>query len=263
MHKIACMGDNCVDYYDAAGEMHFGGNPVNVAVYCARLGHEASYIGAVGDDSFGLGMRQAISGRQVDVSHLHTQAGSTALTHVSIVDGDRVFGEYDEGVMEDFHLSDEDVAFIKGHELAVSGLWGHCQDRLQELRGAGVYTAFDCSDRPEDPIALEAIPGADIIFFSDDSSSDEQLRGRIENIAALGTPLIVLATRGVKGSLAWDGSRFYEYGIHPCPVVDTMGAGDSYIAGFLCAWLDKKPVKECMEAGAMSSAQTLVYAGAW
>ncbi len=263
MHKIACMGDNCVDYYDAAKEMHFGGNPVNVAVYCVRLGQHSSYIGAVGDDRFGQGMRRAIQDKQVDVSHLHTFAGSTALTHVSIVNGDRVFGDYDEGVMEHFRLTDEDVDFIKEHELAVSGLWGHCEDRLRELRAAGIITAFDCSDRPEDPIAVRALPGVDIVFFSDDSSSDEQLRERIRRIAALGTPRLVLATRGDKGSMAWDGDRFFEYGIVTCPVVDTMGAGDSFIAGFLCAWLDRLPVPDCMEAGARSSAVTLGYAGAW
>ena len=48
--KIACIGDNCIDYYDATGEAFPGGNPVNVAVYLRRLGVESAYFGAVGTD---------------------------------------------------------------------------------------------------------------------------------------------------------------------------------------------------------------------
>ena len=45
MKRIACIGDNCVDYYDETGESYPGGNPVNVSVYFQRLGSESSYIG--------------------------------------------------------------------------------------------------------------------------------------------------------------------------------------------------------------------------
>ena len=46
--KIACVGDNCVDYYDNTGEAFPGGNPVNVAVYVRRMGGQSAYLGAVG-----------------------------------------------------------------------------------------------------------------------------------------------------------------------------------------------------------------------
>lgn len=38
MKRIACIGDNCIDYYDDSGVAYPGGNPVNVAVYTLRLG---------------------------------------------------------------------------------------------------------------------------------------------------------------------------------------------------------------------------------
>ena len=47
-------------------------------------------------------MRRAVADKGVDVSHLRTEPGSTALSHVTLVDGDRVFGDYEEGVMERF-----------------------------------------------------------------------------------------------------------------------------------------------------------------
>ena len=46
-------------------------------------------------------------------------------------------------------------------------------------------------------------------------------------------PQLVIAMRGEMGSLCFDGEGFHEFGIVKCDnVVDTMGAGDSYIAGF-------------------------------
>lgn len=73
----------------------------------------------------------------------------------------------------------------------------------------------------------------------------------------------MVATRGGKGSLAYDGESFYLGQIVPCSVVDTMGAGDSFIAGFLMAWLKKESIPACMRAGAENAAVTLGYPGAW
>lgn len=224
MKRIGCVGDNCVDHYRQTGEDHFGGNPVNVAVYTRRLGDGISYVGAVGTDGRGAALLDALRGRGVDVSHVHVDEGSTAVTYVEHINGDRVFGDYDEGVMAQFALTEEDIAFLGGHALVVSGLWGHAEGYLARIRQAGAVTAFDCSDRPEDPAAQTALPCTDIAFFSDDGSDDEALRQRLRQLAALG-PRIVVATRGSRGSMAYDGQRFYGQGIVPCRVVDTMGAG--------------------------------------
>ena len=76
-------------------------------------------------------------------------------------------------------------------------------------------------------------------------------------------PKIVVVTRGEKGSMAYDGSRFYLGGIVPCQVVDTMGAGDSFIAGFLYGLMRGRDIPACMALGAKNSSVTLGYAGAW
>ena len=262
MIRLACLGDNCVDYYDETETGMFGGNPVNVAVYARRMGHVSSYLGAVGTDSFGCGMTEALKAKGVDISHVQIKDGKTALTHVTVRDGDRVFGDFEEGVMADFSLREEDFAFIGEHSLAVSGIWGHCENDLGRIREMGIPVAFDCSDQLDDPRALQAIRNSDSSFFSDDKSTDEVLEQKIREIREEG-PELVVATRGERGSLAFDGSEFVRCGIIPCEVVDTMGAGDSFIAGFLCARLSGKALKECMEAGAEQSVITLSYSGAW
>ena len=262
MMRIACAGDNCIDYYDATGEAFPGGNPVNVAVYLRRLGADASYIGAVGDDAYGRLLRTALAEKGVDVSHLRSERGATALSHVSLVEGDRVFGDYEEGVMADFRLTAEELDFIAAHDLLVTGLWSHTEDHLPSLRARGIPVAFDGADRPFATAARKALPHVSVFFFSDDGSDDAVLQDRLRQLAAFG-PALTVATRGSRGSMAWDGRRFYSAGIVPCRVVDTMGAGDSFIAGFLLSWLQEQPVDACLTAGARNAAVTIGYRGAW
>ena len=262
MKKIACVGDNCIDYYAQSGQAFPGGNPVNVAVYTCRLGGGASYIGAVGTDAYGDLLLRALQDKGVDISRVQRLAGNTALTQVRVENGERILGDYDEGVMADFALRPADVDFLCAHDLVVSGLWGKVENELSQVAARGVPVAFDCADRPEDPAAQTALRSADIAFFSDDNQDEAALRARMRAVAALG-PRVVVATRGAMGSLAFDGERYMPFGIISCPVVDTMGAGDSYIAGFLHAYLEKRSLFACMEAGARASAFTIGYAGAW
>ena len=165
--KIACIGDNCIDYYEESGLAFPGGNPVNVAVYARSLGAQTAYLGAVGTDPYGDLLLRRLSEEGVDVSHVQRLPGATALCHVSHVNGDRVLGDYDEGVMAEFSLLPEDFRFLGACDLAVTGLWGHAEHSLEAIRAMGIPVAFDGAERPFDPAGRIALPHTDIAFFSD------------------------------------------------------------------------------------------------
>ena len=262
MYRFACLGDSCVDHYDALDQKFPGGNPVNFAVYLRRLGASASFVGAVGSDEDGILVRQALADKGVDVSHVQVLEGPTPTTHVSMENGNRVFTAYDTGVMEHYCLRQADYDFLSQHDLVVSALWGKCEHALGRIRAMGKVVAFDCADLPFDPASQTALPNTDIAFFSDDKADDQRLRESVRQIAALG-PSIVVAMRGAKGSLAYDGKNFYDLSAIDCRVVDTLGAGDSFIAGFLYAYMRKLPIEICMLLGSCNSAITIGYLGAW
>lgn len=278
--RVAAVGDNCMDCYDDLGQSFPGGNPVNVAVYIRRLGGEASYTGAVGSDSSGRRMIEAIAAKGVDTSHVKVLEGKTAVSHVRLVEGDRVFGEYEEGVLADFRLCPEDISYLCAHDLVVTGIWGMIEGDLPSIFKK-VPVAFDFANKFASPIVDQAIPYVTYAFFSYDEESredfakrccqlglaekaaeEEMLAGFMRAVQKLG-PKVVIVTRGKAGSLAWDGSRLHCCGIVECEVVDTMGAGDSFIAGFLYGVLGEKSVPEAMRTGAENSAVTLGYSGAW
>lgn len=260
--KLAAVGDNCMDVYDNTGIAYPGGNPVNVAVYFVRMGGRASYTGVVGTDSYGTLMKDKIAEKGVEVSHIRFVEGNTAITHVELLDGERVFGEYDEGVLADFKLTDEEKEFLCSHDIIVTGLWGNVHGDLAQLKARGAKIAFDAATRPEDPAAVTAIPSVDYLFFASDEGDTPKLRQTMKVIKEKG-PKLVIATLGEKGSMVYDGTDYVSFGIIPCKVVDTMGAGDSFIAGFLKGILEEKEVAECMRMGAANSSVTLEYSGAW
>ena len=260
--RVAAAGDNCVDVYQDEGKKYPGGNPVNVAVYLKRMGIDASYTGAVGTDPEGAFLADALEAKGVDLSHLHVDEGQTAVTQVKIVNGNRVFGDYTEGVMDSFRLTEDDLAFVCGHDLFVSGIWGHTAEDLPAIKASGATVAFDFSDQPDDPMVDSALPYVDYAFFGLDADDSDEVRAFMREKQAMG-PKAVVVTLGEHGSLAFDGTTFYKHGIVEVDLADTMGAGDSFIAGFIKGVLEGKGVSDCMDEGAQSSAVTLQYFGAW
>lgn len=260
--KIAAVGDNCMDVYENLGKAFPGGNPVNVAVYSVRLGGEASYTGVVGNDKYGKIMIDALNAKGVDTSHVKVLPGNTAITQVELVDGERVFGDYDEGVLAQFKLSDEDIEFLCSQDMVVTGLWGKIENDLYKIKAKGTPIAFDFANKLDNPVIEKAIYHVDYAFFASDDGDTEFIRDYMKKMHAKG-PKIVTVTLGDKGSIAYDGEKFTTFGIVPCDVKDTMGAGDSYIAGFLRGILQGKELKECMHMGAANSSVTLQYNGAW
>lgn len=278
--RVAAIGDNCIDYYDSMNESYPGGNPVNVAVYIKRLGGESSYTGAVGTDEFGEIMVNAIKDKGVDTSHIQILDGKTAVTHVKIVKGDRVFGEYEEGVLSEFKLRDEDITFIKKHDLAVTGIWGMIENELPQI-SSEIPVAFDFANKFASSILEQVIPYVTYAFFSFDEESRndfdlkyqelglERKENRMDELYEFMKavkkkgPKVVITTLGKDGSVCYDGCSWYRFGIIDCKVVDTMGAGDSFIGGFLYGMLQGMEIQKAMEFGARNSAVTLEYQGAW
>lgn len=260
--KIGTVGDNCIDSYKEMGKAFPGGNPVNVGVYFVRLGGEASYVGVVGNDEYGPFMKQCIANKGVDTTHIHTLEGKTAVTEVELVNGDRVMAGYDEGVLAYFKLTEEDIEFLAGHDLVVSSVYGNVHDSFADIRAKGVKLAFDASDVPEREASKVAVKNCDYFFYSNDDGDTEEIRAQMRRYKEEG-PELVICMQGEKGSLVYDGNEYHKFGVIECEVVDTMGAGDSYIAGFLKGILEGKTIAESMEMGAANATETIGYFGAW
>lgn len=259
--KVVTVGDNCMDVYLSSGQAYPGGNPVNVSVYLRNLGAETAYVGWVGSDQYGDIMINAIQSKGVDISHISKKEGKTATTLVELVNNDRQFGDYDEGVMATFKLSMEDIEFIQCYDCVHAAIWGHAEEYYPIFKEKGLVTFFDFSDKLDHHLVKTLPAFVDYPFFSY-TEDDAFIRNFLKEVQALGSKVAV-ATLGEKGSLAYDGEEFYTGGVVKTEVVDTMGAGDSFIAGFIYGTLEGSSIQECLKLGAEAASKTIRYFGAW
>lgn len=256
--KVVGVGDNCIDYYIDEEKGYPGGNPVNVLVYMRRYHIDCSYIGAIGNDDFGQIIMKGLNFHHINTSHVSILEGNTARSDVCIENGNRVFKGYDEGVLSQFVLSDEDICYIETCDMMVTSIWSHVEHDLHKIH---IPIAFDMSDQLESPLWDIVLSEVDYVFYSDDQHNIEDIKQFMKE-KYMPRHKVIVCTRGEYGSIAYDGHEFYEQDIIECHVVDTMGAGDSFIAGYLSC-CDHADVKEALYFGACNSAKTIEYKGAW
>ena len=258
--RLAAIGDNCVDFYERQGWAYPGGNAVNVAVYGRQLGMDTAYLGWIGTDTFGDMMQEKLKEQGVETVRMQRKEGKTAVTYIELVDGDRKFGEDFLNVLKGFVLSDEDLQYLAGFDCVHMAVWGQCDACLGRLPSK-VKTSYDFSNKYDAPKIDSLAPYIDYAFFScrEDNTFTRNLLKRVKEQGAG----CVIATLGENGSVAYDGKEYTAIGVTGAQAVDTLGAGDSYIAGFLSRALEGEPLKRCMQAGADKAALTIGHFGAW
>lgn len=256
--SAVAVGFSCVDVYEKLGKCYPTGNGVDWGVHLSRMGVPVAVVSVCGDDDHGATMRKMLAAEGIDTSHLSVAHGPTCQMLMDLKDGvDRVHLEEIEGVMADFALTDEDKRFIKTFDYLHTDLFGNVLGDLAELHDAGVKVIMDFSVFAEDPEYNDPANYANVDYaFMSYEQPDEHIRELLREIWEQG-PTLVTATFGEKGSLTYDGERYWEGSIVPAEVVNTVGAGDSYIAGFTYGIMRGLDVAACQRLGAETSAAAI------
>jgi fructoselysine 6-kinase len=257
--RIAAVGDNCIDkFLPPVGQALIGGNAVNVAVQLARLGHDAFYFGAVGPDADGRRTRNALAANGVSITYMQERSGKTAHTDIEVLpSGERVFLLEDFGVCAGYRPSENDIAALMTMDHVHIG-WLDDRGALRRmLADAGVSVSQDVSVNA-DPANI-GIDGLAIAFGSA-GEDDAAVDAMIERFLSAGVGIAVV-TRGAKGSVTATLEERAEAGIREVDVVDTTGAGDSFIAGFLSVRFGGGSLEAAIAAGRDQAAQACRHVG--
>lgn len=251
-NNVVAVGYCCVDVYKKLDKWYPTGNGIDWGIHLARLGVSVSAVSAVGSDSYGAEMLKRLNAEKIDTSHLRIEEGDTCQNLMDLKNGvDRFYLEEILGVMKNYHITQEEIDYVAKFDYLHTDLFGRVLEYLPFWRSQGVKVIMDFSIYAEDPQyqCTQIFPNVDYVFFSYDGEKNEHLYDLLKRIYEYG-PTIVTATLGDRGSLSYDGNQFYEYGIVYTEVKNTVGAGDSYIAGYSYGILNDWSIPECMKKGA-------------
>jgi len=256
--RIVAFGDNDVDCYEGPGMMYPGGNALNVAVFARRAGGDAAFVGAMADDPAGRHMRSALVAEGVDVSGLRTVAGRTAFCVIGHSEGEREFLRADLGVSI---VAPEagDIEMIAAASAVHTGRSSHVEAYLPEF-AAHNRLSFDFADQIHEDYIARIAPLTFLASFSGGGLGDGDVALIHKQARAAGATWC-LVTRGGKGAtLSGPGTNVSVAPVQG-EIVDTLGAGDSFIANVLIGLLREEAPQTVMQTAAAMAAETCAQRG--
>lgn len=255
--------------------------------FCATLGsssaivaHNAATIGArvafttlVGNDDFGRLAIDRLRAAGVDTSH--TTRHNTVATGVTILlpHGDQRHILTFPGTIAELTVADIDFEFlVQARHFHLSslylqrGLQAGLPDLLRRLKQSGLTISLDTNDDPENrwgaPLS-EVLPYVDVFLPNEDEicrmTSCANLDNAVQSLAVT-IPTIVVK-RGRHGARVYEQGRIADVAPLSVVPVDTIGAGDSFDAGFLHAYLLSKDTVTCARAGNITGALSTQASG--
>ena len=246
--------------------MTLGSASAICAVGLARLSCRVAFLGVVGADPWGDYCLETLRAAGIDVTRVVRNPGLKTGVTVSITSPrDRALVSYLGSIGA---LKGEDVpdaAFSGFDHLHVSsyflqeGLRPSCSALFARAHARGLTTSLDPGFDPREEWGHDLVDTLrDVDVFFPNEVELRGLSGGLEGAEAVrrlanGRTLVV-AKLGAAGCLALENGRVIAAPAFPVDVKDTTGAGDSFDAGFLAAWLAKEPLRECLRWGAACGA---------
>ncbi|WP_306233153.1 sugar kinase [Agrococcus beijingensis] len=265
-------------------DLHFGGAESNVAIGLARLGVPVTWMGRLGDDALGRLIERGLRAEGVMPSVTRDDQAPTALMlKERPAPGASAVSYYRAGSagsrLAPEHL---DLASIRGASLlhltgisaAISASSRAAIDAaVDAAHEAGVLVSFDVNHRSrlwgaqEARTAYRAIASrADVVFAGDDEAAlltgEHEPDTQAAAIRALG-PTEVVIKRGADGAIGLADGERVEQAAFPVTAIDSVGAGDAFVAGYLAELLAGTGLAGRLRTAAACGALACTAPGDW
>jgi len=257
-----------------------GGAPLNLALRMQSLGCDVAMISCVGKDSDGEEIVEYVQEQGLDAtSIIRTEQYPTGLVQVYI--NERGSASYEisyPSAWDKIQLTDYARSLVADADVLIYGSLV-CRDTvskqsLEELLSNNVYKVFDVNLRAPHytQAAIENLMGsASFIKFNDEElleialgmgSPHTLLEDNMEFIANKTKTRSMCVTKGKHGAvLMWEGSLYNNNG-YPVKVVDTVGAGDSFLATLIMGLLTGENPQQAIDYACAVGALVAASAGA-
>jgi len=249
-----------------------GSSSVIFACGAARLGLKVAFIGKCGDDIFGRFMLEQMQAHQVDIGNvIVAKGGSTGLSVILNRGTDRAILTH-PGLIADLQASDiADSLLRQASHLHVASyfLQTNLQPDLPALfrraRSFGLTTSLDTNyDPSEQWRGFDELLAVTNVFLPNETEA-KSLTGA-ENVEVAEDRLkvkteTVAIKLGAEGALGASQSQRVRVTSIPVNVVDTVGAGDSFDAGFIYGYLNQWSMEKSLQLACVCGALSTQKAG--
>jgi sugar/nucleoside kinase (ribokinase family) len=240
----------------------------------SSLGSKVSFLGKIGHDTFGDLVIGSLKSKEVNTDLIiRSEELKTGATIVLNYDEDRAMVTH-AGAMEALTLEDiTESSLKKARHLHFSnyflqpGLKKSIGSLFKMAKSLGLTTSFDTQWDPEEKWDLDiqsVLPDVDV--FLPNHQELLYLTKKATVVEALDYLSPIANTIAVKmsnkGSLVFSmGEKLQKHAFLNTKVVDAIGAGDSFNAGFIHKFIQKCPIEECQEFGNLTGAVSTTAAG--
>ncbi len=255
-------------------QLTLGGSSSIVAHNLAMLGTRVGFSTRVGKDHLGKLALERLAESGIDLSHVRyaedaTSTGVTVLLHHG---GPRRILTY-PGTMSGMTRGDLDFDYLaSARHFHFSSLFlqrdlaPELPALFRDLKRAGLTISLDTNDDPEDKwggVLDELLDHVDIFLPNEDEVCRITQRKTVEEaLKVLSSRVSCIAAKcGARGALVQVGDRLSHVPPVPVTPVDTIGAGDSFDAGFLYAYLHGLDPEQCAAAGNVTGALSTLKTG--
>jgi len=236
-----------------------GGPAATSTVAAARLGLDAAFIGAIGDDDAGVKILKDFQAEGVNTDAIVIRKGRTSPVAYCWVDkptGKRSVA-WTRGDTEELEESEVNLDVLNG--ASVLHLDGHnpkgALAAVKKAKELGVLVNFDAGT-VRDGVA-ELLPYADILIaseaFARSWTGENDLKKALVKLSEYGSK-VVGCTMGEHGSMMFDNGKYIECPAFKISPVDTTGAGDVFHTSFAVRYLETQDLYECQRFGSAVSA---------
>lgn len=252
-----------------------GGSSANTAHNLAALGSRVGFIAQAANDAFTSMCFRELEEAGVDLSHVVQPIPSigTGITVFLQHEGVRRAFTY-SGTISRLQFADLDLDYLASSRhfhlasfFLQKSLRPDAPKLLKAMQKAGLTTSLDTNDDPADewgePIQ-EALACVDIFLPNENEACRIARESDVDRAAqklAEKIPTVVMK-RGERGAFAIHHGKRYEAAPVKISVVDAVGAGDSFNAGFLHAWTHGAGIERCLQAGNLCGAYSTTSPGA-
>ncbi|EQC51620.1 carbohydrate kinase family protein [Bacteriovorax sp. DB6_IX] len=261
MAKVLCLGDVCIDIYPQKNKSFLGGCSYNVAYHLINeFDIDATLMAPLGHDKWSAKIVSKINSMKIPFKALERDYPNLTLGIV-VSDGERYFRDYQDEIIQSFEWRDSELSLLADYDYIICPYFEEIREFIAPV--IALYAEKVILDI-HDAVGIDLDELSRLISVVKGIQIGGDLFGKsdLERLSAENRAFISV-TQSVKGSMFYCVEKVSHYeAVANVEVIDTTGAGDSYLAALVSGMVKGLPMEQVGGMANSFAAKTISHIGA-